>query len=106
MGHLHGGAVVPKASAGVWDHHVLRRCGRRRSHRLPAWLFINGDPAGFLIGPQREFCRAWPNQQEVTEGAHFLPEDSPAEVGDAIARFVAKVLARQLASDLLPQPAC
>jgi haloalkane dehalogenase len=42
----------------------------------------------------------------VTEGAHFLPEDSPAEVGDAIARFVAKVLARQLASDLLPQPAC
>ena len=38
-------------------------------------LFINGHPAGFLIGPQREFCRAWPNQQEVTvKGAHFLPE--------------------------------
>ena len=70
-------------------------------------LFINGDPAGFLIGAQREFCRAWPNQQEVTvKGAHFLPEDSPAEVGDAIARFVAKVLARQLASEPVPQPAC
>jgi hypothetical protein len=31
---------------------------------------------GFLIGAQREFCRAWPNQSAVTvKGAHFLPED-------------------------------
>jgi haloalkane dehalogenase len=69
-------------------------------------LFINGDPAGFLIGAQREFCRTWPNQEEVTvKGAHFLPEDSPAEIGDAIARFVGKVLAHQLSSDreLSPQ---
>lgn len=56
-------------------------------------LFINGDPAGFLIGAQREYCRAWPNQQEVTvEGAHFLQEDSPHEIGQAIARFVGQVL--------------
>jgi haloalkane dehalogenase len=61
-------------------------------------LFINGDPAGFLIGAQRDFCRTWPNQQEVTvKGAHFLQEDSPAEVGEATARFVAKVLAGQIA---------
>ena len=60
-------------------------------------LFINGDPGGFLIGAQREFCRAWPNQQEVTvKGAHFLQEDAPDEVGEATARFVAKVLARQI----------
>lgn len=60
-------------------------------------LFINGDPGGFLIGAQREFCRASPNQQEVTvKGAHFLQEDSPAEVGEAAARFVAKVLAGQV----------
>jgi len=65
-------------------------------------LFINADPAGFLIGAQREFCRAWPNQQEVTvKGAHFLQEDSPDEVGDAIARFVAKVLAGQIRRDLM-----
>jgi haloalkane dehalogenase len=57
-------------------------------------LFIDGDPGGFLIGAQREFCRSWPNQQQITvQGAHFLQEDSPAEVGEAIARFVAKVLA-------------
>jgi haloalkane dehalogenase len=57
-------------------------------------LFINGDPSGFLIGAQREYCRAWPNQQEITvKGAHFLQEESPIEVGEGIARFVAKVLA-------------
>ncbi len=60
-------------------------------------LFINGDPGGFLIGAQREFCRSWPNQQEITvKGARFLQEDSPSEVGDATARFVAKVLAGQI----------
>lgn len=60
-------------------------------------LFINAEPAGFLIGAQREFCRAWPNQQEViVKGAHFLQEDSPSEVGNVIARFVAKVLAGQI----------
>jgi haloalkane dehalogenase len=63
-------------------------------------LFIDGDPAGFLIKGQREFCRAWPNQQIVTvKGAHFLMEDSPNEVGDAIARFVQKVLAGQIARE-------
>lgn len=60
-------------------------------------LFIDGDPAGFLIGAQRECCRAWPNQQEITvKGAHSLQENSPDEVGEAIARFVAKVLAGQI----------
>jgi haloalkane dehalogenase len=60
-------------------------------------LFIDAEPAGFLIKGQREFCRAWPNQQLVTvKGAHFLMEDSPDEVGEAIARFVQKVLAGQL----------
>jgi haloalkane dehalogenase len=63
-------------------------------------LFIDADPAGFLIKGQREFCRAWPNQQIVTvKGAHFLMEDSPNEVGDAIARFVQKVLAGEIAQE-------
>lgn len=60
-------------------------------------LFIDAEPAGFLIGAQRDFCRDWPNQQVVTlQGSHFLQEDSPVEVGKATARFVAKVLARQV----------
>jgi haloalkane dehalogenase len=67
------------------------------SSSLPK-LFIDAEPAGFLIGAQREFCRAWPNQQITTvQGSHFLQEDSPAEVGEATARFVAKVLAGQIA---------
>lgn len=61
-------------------------------------LFIDAEPAGFLIGAQREFCRAWPNQQMVTVPcSHFIPEDAPAAVGEATARFVAKVLAGQIA---------
>ena len=61
-------------------------------------LFIDADPAGFLIGAQRDFCRRWPNQQTVTvPGAHFLQEDSPNEVGEATARFITKVLAGQIA---------
>jgi haloalkane dehalogenase len=60
-------------------------------------LFIDAEPGGFLIGAQRDFCCTWPNQEQVTiKGAHFLQEEAPDEVGAAIARFVAKVLAGQL----------
>tara|TARA_B100000959_G_scaffold153362_1_gene160839 strand:- start:1520 stop:2416 length:897 start_codon:yes stop_codon:yes gene_type:complete len=51
-------------------------------------LFINAEPGAILIGPQREFCRSWPNQQEVTvAGNHFLQEDSPDEIAKAIAEW-------------------
>ncbi|HIF08753.1 MAG TPA: haloalkane dehalogenase [Sneathiellales bacterium] len=52
-------------------------------------LFINADPGSLLIGAQREFCRTWPNQQEITvKGNHFVQEDSPDEIGAAVAAFV------------------
>ncbi len=52
-------------------------------------LFINAEPGAILIGPQREFCRAWPNQREVTvPGNHFLQEDSPHEIGQAISAWL------------------
>jgi haloalkane dehalogenase len=51
-------------------------------------LFINADPGAILTGPQRDFCRTWPNQTEVTvKGNHFLQEDSPNEIGQAIAEW-------------------
>jgi len=51
-------------------------------------LFINAEPGAILTGPQREFCRSWPNQEEVTvKGIHFLQEDSPSEIGRAIANW-------------------
>lgn len=52
-------------------------------------LFINAEPGSILVGRQREVCRAWPNQQEVSvKGAHFLQEDSPEEIGQAVARWM------------------
>lgn len=48
-------------------------------------LFINAEPGAILIGKQREFCRSWKNQKEVTvKGSHFIQEDSPDEIGNAI----------------------
>lgn len=52
-------------------------------------LFINAEPGAILTGPQREFCRTWPNQEEVTvKGIHFVQEDSPDEIGQAVAAFI------------------
>jgi haloalkane dehalogenase len=49
-------------------------------------LFINAEPGSILVGAQRDFCRRWPNQTEVTvEGLHFIQEDSPEAIGRAIA---------------------
>jgi len=55
-------------------------------------LFINAEPGAILIGAQREFCRSWKNQQEVTvKGSHFIQEDSPHEIGTAIADWRKKL---------------
>lgn len=52
-------------------------------------LFVNAEPGSILVGAQREFCRGWPHQREVTvRGRHFVQEDSPAEIGRAVAEFV------------------
>ena len=52
-------------------------------------LFINADPGSILTGPQREFCRSWPNQTEATvAGSHFIQEDSPHEIGEAIVAWM------------------
>ena len=51
-------------------------------------LFVNADPGAILTGRQREVCRAWPNQQEVTvPGIHFIQEDSADAIGTAIAEW-------------------
>jgi haloalkane dehalogenase len=54
-------------------------------------LFVNADPGVILTGPQRDFCRRFSNQQEITvRGSHFAQEDSPAEIGRAVGAFVAR----------------
>ena len=55
-------------------------------------LFINADPGSILTGKQREFCRKWKNQKEITvKGSHFIQEDSPEDIGIAISELYKKI---------------
>ncbi len=59
------------------------------SPESPPKLFINADPGSILVGRQREICRAWPRQVEVTvKGTHFIQEDSPEEIGIAVSEWL------------------
>ena len=52
-------------------------------------LFISGDPGQVVRGRVRDAIRGWSNQSEITvKGRKLLQEDSPDEIGEAIARFV------------------
>ena len=67
---------------GEW----LARTTRRRS--------CSSTPSRVRSSPgaQREFCRAWPNQTEVTvAGRHFVQEDSADAIGKAVADFIRKL---------------
>lgn len=62
----------------------------QQSEALPK-LFINAKPGTILIGAQRKLARSFPNQEELTvKGLHFIQEDSPEEIGQAVAAFVQK----------------
>ncbi len=62
------------------------------SHADVPKLFIAVDPGAILVGEQREFCRGWPNQRTVAvRGNHFVQEDSPQEIGEAIAEWYASL---------------
>ncbi len=55
-------------------------------------LMISATPGGILNGDMLEFARSWPNQREVTvEGIHFVQEDSPRAIGEAIAEWYATI---------------
>jgi haloalkane dehalogenase len=52
-------------------------------------LFVNAEPGLALAGEEREFARTWPNQTEVTvRGLHLVQEDSPDEIGEALASWI------------------
>jgi haloalkane dehalogenase len=52
-------------------------------------LFVNAEPGAILTGRIRDYVRSWPNQTEITvPGVHFIQEDSPDEIGSAVAQFV------------------
>lgn len=55
-------------------------------------LFVNAEPGSILVGVQREFCRRWPSQTEITvSGSHLIQEDSGPEIGRAVADWLKKI---------------
>ncbi len=67
---------------------IVEGYGEWLSHSALPKLFINADPGAILTGRQRDFCRSWPNQRVITvTGSHFIQEDSPDEIGRAIAEW-------------------
>jgi haloalkane dehalogenase len=55
-------------------------------------LFVNAEPGAILTGAQRELCRSWPSQREVTvPGIHYVQEDAPDEIGRAIAGWLSEL---------------
>ncbi len=59
-----------------------------KANEMPK-LFVNAKPGAILQGPLADHCRAWPNTSEVTvAGNHFIQEDSPDEIGAALAEWI------------------
>ena len=71
---------------------MITRCGDWLSKSEIPKLFINAYPGSILTGRQRAFCRTWPNQQErLVQGIHYMQEDSPHQIGEAIADFLRSI---------------
>lgn len=71
---------------------IVEAYGRWLAQSRVPKLFINADPGAILRGPQRDFCRSWLEQREVTvRGIHFVQEDSPDEIGRAVAEWHASL---------------
>jgi len=68
---------------------IVRAYGEWLSTAAVPKLFVDAEPGAILRGAARELCRGWPNQTEVrVKGVHFVQEDSPDEIGRAIAEWL------------------
>jgi haloalkane dehalogenase len=55
-------------------------------------LFINAEPGEIINDRVREIVRTWPSLTETTvSGRHFIQEDSPDEIGQALAQFARRL---------------
>jgi haloalkane dehalogenase len=55
-------------------------------------LFIRADPGALILGGRERIPRGWPRTTEmVVSGRHFLPEESPNEVGRISAAWLAEL---------------
>ena len=68
---------------------IVSEYGQWLAHSQVPKLYFHTEPGALDQRRQREFCRTWPNQTEVTvKGIHFVQEDSPTEIASAVANFV------------------
>jgi haloalkane dehalogenase len=71
---------------------IVRSYGEWLSGSSLPKLFIDAEPGAILRGEARDFCRSWPNQRETrVKGIHFVQEDSPDQIGEAIAGWRASL---------------
>jgi haloalkane dehalogenase len=71
---------------------IVQNYGRDLAHSSIPKLLIVAEPGAIIRGRTLEFCRTWPNQSEIhVPGMHFLQEDSPHQIREALRRFVASV---------------
>ncbi len=83
---------IPLAGEPAEVCAIVESYGKWLSQSKLPKLFINAEPGAILTGAPREFCRSWPNQEEVTvSGVHFVQEDSPDEIGTAVAEWRARL---------------
>jgi haloalkane dehalogenase len=74
----------------VWEI-IQAYSSRLGSCNIPK-LFIEAIP-GVMFNSHREIALQWPNQKHLRiHGGHFVQEDSPDEVGKAIAAWAKQVL--------------
>ncbi len=69
-------------------HEMVSLYSQWMSRNTIPKLLVNAEPGAAIAGPMEAFCRSWPNQTEVTvKGIHFIQEDSPHQIGEAIAKW-------------------
>ena len=72
---------------------IVRSCAAWLASSPVPKLFIDAEP-GTLSMEERAFYRSLPNQTEVSvRGLHFIQEDSPDEIGQAVAKWYASLQA-------------
>jgi haloalkane dehalogenase len=80
---------IPIEGEPVDVHEVVVRYRDWLATSVVPKLFIDADPGSILVGRQRDLVRTWPELTEVTvPGSHFVPEDSPHEIGRALAEWI------------------
>jgi haloalkane dehalogenase len=74
------------------NHEIIQAYADWMAESEVPKLFVDTTAGHALIGRNRDFCRTWPNQTEVTVvGKHYYQEDSPHDLGRAIADWYASL---------------